>query len=239
MKLSVLTYNILFNQARTILKELVDRYKPDIICLQEVETTDSNLSKLNIENYKFADFSNSFIQFNRVFGLVTFYNEQTLAYIDSKNFSLSRSFMETLLFILRGPKNYRSVLKTEFQIKNNQKKIISYNIHLTAFGSNGARNKQIKETFSDLDINSCEPTIITGDFNYPYGRKKFEKLIQKFDLKEATNELFFTQESRILGLFPIKLKLDYILYKNITSLDTIRIAKRNSDHYPILSVFEV
>lgn len=240
MTLKVLTYNIYFNRAKNIIENIIDRHQPDIICLQEVETTEMNLKNLHFKNYGLADFSNSFIQFNRFFGLVTFYNKKRLKFIGSENFSLPRSVIETILLILRGPRNYRTVLKTEFYDRNNPRtKIVNYNIHLTAFGSNGTRLKQIQETFADMKIEEKCPTIITGDFNFPYGRRKFESLIKKYQLKEATNKLFFTQIGKLFGIIPIKLKLDYILFRNIRQIKTKRIAITNSDHFPIFSTFSI
>ena len=239
MKFSILTYNILFNRAKDSILELSKQYHPDIICLQESEAKDEDQNRLEENGYYLADFSNSFIKFGRIFGLATYFNANTLSFSSSTNFNLPRSFYETILLILRGNNNPRSVLKTDFVIREKNLKISVYNIHLTLISSNGSRLKQLKETLSDLTSDSKRPTIITGDFNYPYGRKKFEKLISEYGLQEATNSLFYTIEHRIFWFLRIKFKLDYILFKNMKHVETKRIQIRGSDHFPILSVFDL
>ncbi len=239
MTLRLLTCNALFNKAIADLNEVMKEINPDIVCLQEVNTSDENLKRLNGGLYQLADFSNSFIQFNQIFGLATYYNSKILSFVNSENFDLARSFTETLMMVFRMGRSERSVLKTEFISKNNNKKMTIYNIHCSSWGSNRARDKQIKKMLSDLDINSKDPIIIAGDFNYPYGRKKFEKIIASHNLNEATNNLFFTFEMKFLGFIPIRWKNDYVLYKNIKLLETKSIKIRSSDHYPIISTFEI
>jgi endonuclease/exonuclease/phosphatase (EEP) superfamily protein YafD len=107
------------------------------------------------------------------------------------------------------------------------------------WSTNSARNKQIAKILADIQNGSINPVLITGDFNYPYGRKKFEHLINKFGLKEATNNIFYTFEMKLLGFIPVKWKNDYILYRHIKCLETKRIKVRSSDHYPIISTFEI
>ncbi len=82
--------------------------------------------------------------------------------------------------------------------------------------------------------------MIAGDFNYPYGRKKFEETLKKYKLKEATDNIFFTSVQKILRILPVKLKLDYVLYnKHLKLVSNKRIDIRHSDHYPILTSFEI
>ena len=133
----------------------------------------------------------------------------------------------------------RTVLKTDFLFLPLKKKVTIYNLHLTPFATNGIRIKQLKETLNDIDNKSKNPIIITGDFNYPYGRKKFETLIHKFNLKEATNNIFHTIDIHIFWLFHYRVKLDYVLYKNIVNTFTKKIHIRQSDHFPILSIFKI
>ncbi|NMB84166.1 endonuclease/exonuclease/phosphatase family protein [Candidatus Roizmanbacteria bacterium] len=238
MEVSVLTYNILFNKASEQIKPLVQKYRPDIVCLQEIITTEENLQNLAFDQYQLADFSNSFFKFNKIFGVATYFNRQKLDLVRSESFNLPRSFLEGLLIVLRGGNNPRNVLKTKFRLKSG--KLISvYTVHLSPWGSNGIRFKQVKETLADLNKDTSETAIIAGDFNYPYGRKKFEKLIFASNLKEATNNIPYTLEAKSFPFMSIRLKLDYILYKNIDLIKTTRIDCRFSDHYPIFSVFDI
>lgn len=238
MAVSLLTYNVLYNRAWANIEKVLSLRRPDILSLQEIDTDEENLKQVERHGFKLADYSNSFIKFGKVFGLATFYNPETLEFVDSASLDLPRSYYEFLLLILRGGNNPRTVLKTEFTEKKSNKKVTCYNLHLSPLGTNGIRIKQIKATLDDLHIGNNQRVLISGDFNYPFRRKQFEEVIDKFSLKEATSNIFSTFDRRILKFFPIQLKLDYILYKNLDLVGTEKILIRNSDHYPIISEFK-
>ncbi len=238
MKLSVLTYNLHFHQAFSHLHTLLKKYKPDMVCFQEMETDEKGFADLEEEGYKLADYSNSFIRGTKVYCIATFYKADSLVMKNSECISLPRSFYEVILFLLRGNHSPRTVLKSEFLTPNN-KIITLYNLHLSPHATNGLRVKQIVRTLEDLKLDNKEQVIITGDFNYPYGRKKFEELIHKYDLAEATNNIHYTFEKYFFGLFSVKLKDDYILFKNLKAIETKKISETASDHYPVLSLFDI
>lgn len=238
MAISLLSYNVLYNSALTNFQTVLKSYHPDIVCLQEIDTDEQNLKKLEDYGYKLADYSNSFIKFGKIYGLATFYNPVNLEYIDSTSLSLPRSYYEFFLVLLGVENNPRTVLKTVFVHKGSNRKLVNYNLHLTAKGTNGIRMRQIKRTLDDLSINGSYPVLLAGDFNYPYQRKQFEEIIATHGLKEATNNIYTTYEGTWFKLFPMKLKLDYILYKNISLIKTEKLSHRDSDHFPILSQFE-
>lgn len=240
MTFSLLTYNLKLNKAAETTLELLNEYKPDIVCLQEIQTDDKNLKTIENTGYKLADYSNSFIRRGKVYGVTTFFNPDTFSIIKSNSFNLPTNFYQIISFILHGNKNPRTVLKNEFIHKKTKKKLDIYNIHLSPFATNQLRTKQIKNTLSDLSLISKEAVIIAGDFNYPYGRKRFEDQIKEYKLKEATNNINFTLEKKIIRNITIKLKLDYVLYKKLRIVSNEKIKNFNkSDHFPILSTFSV
>ncbi len=238
MKFSVLTYNLLFNQAFHELQNVINTSKPDVLFFQEINTDEQNLKQIEKFGYKLADFSNSFLRFNKVYGVATFYNPRVLNLSTSQSLNLPSSVYQIITFVLKGKKNPRTVLRNEFTFKKNGSRITTYNIHLTPLATNALRIKQIKNTFSDLHLSPKNHVVIAGDFNFPYGRKKFEDLIGVYGLKEATDNITYTLEKRILGVFQIKLKLDYVLYKNLYVTSNNMIQFKHSDHYPILTVFK-
>ncbi len=238
MNFSVLTYNLLYNRATKQLKKVLAACKPDLIFFQEMITGEEDLKLIENTGYKLADFSNSFIRRSgQIFGVATFYNPKVFKAIRSRSFDLPAGILEALIFILRKGEVPRTVLETEFVFKDSRKKLFAYNIHLSAAAMNTVRQKQIVNTFHELKLNKKNPTIIAGDFNYPYKRRDFQELINQHNLKEATKNLSFT--SHFFKIRPFKLKLDYILYKNLLSLETRRIDIKLSDHYPILSTFSL
>ena len=239
MIISLLTYNVWYSRALNNFHKLLEQCRPDIVCLQEIQTDNGEPSAIEQYGYKLADFSNSFIKFGKVYGLATFYNPKKLDFHESSSLPLPRSYYEFILAFLRGGNKPRTVLKTEFIIKKSGKTIAAYNLHLSPTGTNGIRTKQIKAALEDIHISDRNPVVIAGDFNYPYQRKQFEEIIGNYSLKEATNNIQSTYEERFLKIFPIKLKNDYILYKNLNLLKTEKMLCRDSDHFPIISEFEV
>lgn len=240
MVFSFVTYNVHFNLAYDYIKEIFEKEMADIVCLQEVITSEENLNKFSRSFFKLADFGNSFVQSGKIYGVATFYNPSVFKLVQSESFEISNGLREVLMTILSGGiKQPRTVLKTDFIHILTGKKISIYNIHFSAIATNGVRIKQLNETLEDLKNIKKQPLVLAGDFNYPYGRKKFEKLIHKYYLKEATDNIFFTIDTKIFYFFTYRVKLDYVLYKNLKKIETRKILVKHSDHLPILSKFEI
>ena len=259
MHFSLLTYNVLYNKAFEKLGTIIDISTPDIICLQEIDTKESNLINIEKFGYKLADFSNSFINLGKIYGVATFYNPRKVKFIESTTLQLPRSIYEIFLLVfrvLRGGNKPRTVLKTDFQL-NNGAKITIYNTHLTVISTNQARVKQIKTIVDFINNHTELPLIITGDLNYhPYARKRLEELMKKHNLQEATNNIDYTMKiaagklinynifqkitTRIIQMiFKDRFKLDYMFYKNLKMIETKRIDIEFSDHFPIVATFKV
>ena len=256
MQFSLLTYNTLLNDAQRGLHLIFKKYNPDIVCLQEVDTHEKNIEKIERLGFSLADYSNGFIKFGKVFGVATFYNPTSIKCTDTKSITLPRGLGEALAFILRvfkTQKKDRTVLKVDFLMDQKKKKVTIYNIHLSAHGTNGIRIKQLERTLNDIKRSSGSPTILVGDFNYPFGRKKLEELMQSHGFLEATDNISFTSDGKLLYYtfvekFLMKIlqffigkenKLDYIFYKNCKAISTIRINASYSDHFPLLAKFEI
>lgn len=255
MDFSLLTYNTLFNDAVAGLKKICEEKRPDIVCLQEIDTTEDTFRRIESLGYKLADYSNAFIKYGKIYGVATFYNPEKFDFEESKVIFLPKGILEVVTYILRvfktGLKN-RTVLKTDFVCMKKGCRLTVYNIHLTAHGTNHIRFKQIKTTLEDVKLNeTTDATILTGDFNYPIGRRKLEELLQTYQFKEATNKIFFTTEGAMMhftffeklfaGLFfrlmKHRLKLDYIFYKNLVSRSAEKVNVSYSDHYPVFAKF--
>ncbi len=256
MQFSLLTYNTLLNDAQKGLHTIFKKYTPDLVCLQEIDTNEKNIEKIERLGYELADYSNGFIKFGNVYGVATFIKAQTGRCVNSKSITLPRGIGEAIAFFIRifkTQKKDRTVLKTEFEMGSGKEKVIVYNIHLSAHGANGIRIKQLERTLSDIKRTSGSATILVGDFNYPFGRKKLEELMELHGFKEATNAIAFTTDGKLIyytffekilmKIFQFIIgkenKLDYIFYKNCKALSTIRIDAPLSDHFPLLAKFEI
>ena len=261
MKVSIISYNVLFHTAVSNLPSIVSEYQPDILCLQEVKTDDASLKNISKLGYALADFSNSFVRGETIFGIATFYNKKILTHLSSYPIFLPRSIYEFFLVFFRWGNSRRTVLKTEFRNLSSQKKITIFNVHFTPAGTNGARIKQIREALEHIPHpHKTESIIVAGDFNYvPYGRKKLEEMMQDKGLQEATSSIPFTfshyRAKQNAGFF-LKIffwltsaewwkeilwkqyKLDYIFYRNLQLQTVKRIDEVISDHFPIFARFK-
>ena len=261
MTLSLLTYNTLFNNAVNKLSEIIDSYHPDIICLQEALTDDQSINKIECLGYKMADYSNSFIKFGKIFGVITFYNPKNLEYNDSFKLDLGINigdFFFNFLRILLGYSQPKTILETNFAHKLTKKKISVCNVHLYVVGSNGLRINHIDKALRSINQSIKESLIIVGDFNYfPYKRRSLEKMMSKFGLKEATanirQTIKFSESGKfekfnlfqrfalpfINKFFVKQIKTDYSFYRGLKLIKTERIESQLSDHYPIISTFKI
>lgn len=257
MKLTLLTYNTLFNQAFSETIEIIKKNQPDIVCLQEVDTKEVNLNRLEINGYRLADFANCFIDFGQIWGVATYYNSKTIRFINSKSIPLIEGFYELLKTVLRIFKHKeirRTILKTNFFLKSVNKKLTVYNIHLSAISLNQLRLRQLNMIdFADFEEKGS--IIMTGDFNFPVQRKKLERMMDRYQLKEATKNLYYTakylgpRQFRFTFLYRLfaqlmrkfwtdEVKLDYIFYRGIKNLITKRLDMGLSDHFPIMAEFQ-
>jgi endonuclease/exonuclease/phosphatase family metal-dependent hydrolase len=261
MNLSLLTYNTLFNNAVSKLNEVVDIYHPDIICLQEALTDDISVQKIEKLGYKMADYSNSFVKFGIIFGVITFYNPSSLVYKESVELKLGTNPIEYLLYFLRiilGHKNQaRTILETDFIHKFTKKKISICNVHLYVVGTNDLRIKHIDSILKSINLSGKKQLILVGDFNYfPYKRRNLEKMMIKYNLHEATanirQTMKFTKDGKfekynffqrfllfINKFFVRQIKTDYSFYRGLKLIKTERIESETSDHYPIISYFSI
>jgi len=236
MKFVLLTYNINFNQALAKLPLLLDELKPDIVTLQELNTLDDSIAFVEKCGYTLADFSHSMSRRNSLFGIATFYKKDTFTMNKSSTITLPFGAKEVIDFIIRRTFQKRTVLRTEFTSVKGQLLTI-YNMQLSAYAGNGLRMRQLRKTLQTLG--SLEnPIIIVGDLNFPVGRKAFEEEFHKYGFKEATYKIFDTFRSNI-RIFPFSLKLDYVLYKNMKQISTLKVPVRYSDHFPLLTSCEI
>lgn len=261
MNLSLLTYNTLFNNATNKIDLIIDKYHPDIVCLQEALTDDKNIKNIEKFGYKIADYSNSFVKFGQFFGVITFYNQKTIAYKNSSTLNLGTNLVEYFFYLFQvilGYNKPKTILRSDFIHRLTKKKVSVCNVHLYVIGRNEDRIRHINNALKSINLSSKEPLIIVGDFNYlPYKRKGLEKMMAKYGLREATANIRqtvkFTLDGKFekfnlfqrLSLFFInkfvtkQIKIDYCFYRGLKLKKTEKIEAQFSDHYPILSTFKI
>jgi endonuclease/exonuclease/phosphatase family metal-dependent hydrolase len=194
---------------------------------------------------------------------VTFYNPNRFSVINNSYFAFFPNFLNRFLSAIfnffTNTKERRAVLENTLYDPLAKKSITIYNNHFPVLNTNGAKLKALKNLFDFYQIKKKKIAIITGDFNYfPYGRKRLEKLISYYDLKEGTKNISYTilynfKNKKIAKTYPLigrilakifsflftdRLKIDYIFYKGFKLVNSKRINVDFSDHYPILSIFD-
>ncbi len=151
MNFSFLTYNTLFNKAFENFNLIIKKCLPDIICLQEVDISSRNLEKIKRFGYKLADYSGTFIKFGKGFGVVTYYNEKKFKLIDTHTLKVGFNLSELLFVIpqlILGINKPKTILRTDFVCKANNKRIAICNSHLIVVASNSIRVKHINKALS-------------------------------------------------------------------------------------------
>ncbi len=237
--IKLLTFNIYFGRAVTEVVLLIKKHHPDVICLQEFEINDHSIKEIEKTGYHLADYSHSFFKFFKFFGIATFYNPQTVTYSNGISINLSKSLYEFLLLVFGMSKGGgRTVLKTVFTRKDTNTVFSVYNLHLTAMqATNRTRDRQISTLMDYVQQDENKQVLITGDFNYAYKRKNFEETFLQNGLSEVTTDIDYTCVTRVLGLFNLRVKLDYILCRGCGSHPVERLDREKSDHYPLLASF--
>ena len=192
------------------------------------------LALLSDKGYILAAHSEAFKKKHGIYSVATFYKEGAVTIHESSTIFLPRGLWEIYELIWRGFSR-RPVISTHFSIKDRQ--ISLFNVHLSPFSANSLRNKQLYKMLEEAYL-ANNPTIILGDFNYPYNRSNLESLFTKYGFKEATTNIFHTFYKTI-RILPIKFKLDYVFYKNFENVETKRIQAFTTDHTPIIATFRI
>lgn len=240
MKLKLLTYNLLYGFALPDAKKLIEEEKPDIICVQELPTDKKKLMYLAKPPYELACWTNSFVKFWSLFGIAVYLNKETCSLIDNQDCSLPESTYDFWVYLSQGLNITRRFSESKILFKPSNKEFYLYNTHLTHLSFAEHRLTQIQRIFEDMEasVDKKTPVLITGDLNLYNGKPELERMMTKFNLKEATSNLAYTFQHRVL-FWTWKTKLDYIMYRNLEVVSTKRFDKGSSDHHPVMSEFEL
>lgn len=236
-KIRVLTTNLYFNADRAHLYDLVAREQPDILALQEFCTTEKELKKLDeLKGYSVAGFSHNYIRKSVPYGICTVYKSSTLKVKKHFESRLAVGLSEFFIMLFRGRKS-RSVMHTIFETTD-RNELSFVNVHLSPYGSNAIRKKQLSLILEKY-CKGNRSTVIAGDFNFPYRRQHLEELVSRYQFKEATDGIRHTFIKKWMWIVVIRFKLDYVFYRACEHIRTERLSRVLSDHYPLISEFEL
>lgn len=216
--MKVLSYNLRKHAAAGELAELVDRWEPNVVCLQEADVDDL---PRRVHGLRLAAATDR----NRL-GLAVYYRENTYRYIDSASLGLKKSLHDMVL----RPAHER-VLGVQLHHIDAGHEVTMASFHaapLTAL--NSLRRSQITSALQALEqLGPGTPTLMVGDYNYPVFKERLGDRVREhgYDLTLSDSRTY-TRYRFFKGHY------DFVTSRLLT-IDAIRtLPQGTSDHLPIL-----
>ncbi|WP_065570924.1 endonuclease/exonuclease/phosphatase family protein [Microbacterium oleivorans] len=216
--ITVVSYNLRKHAAAGELTELVGRYDVDVLCLQEVDTTDM---PERIGGLVLADATRS----NRL-GLAIYYRENGFRPGASKTFSLKKSLHDIVL----KPADERMLGLSLHDIDSGIDFIVSsfHAAPLTAL--NSLRRHQIRAALRELStLGKGAPILMVGDFNYPVFKENLGQVI-----RESGYELSLSDARTYTRYKFFKGYYDFATSSGFEIEQVKTLPQGASDHLPIL-----
>lgn len=214
--INIVSYNLYHNNASSELEYLAEEYDVDIFCLQEADSAELPET---VGGLKIAGTTDK----NRL-DLVIYYNPSKFRVKETKAFVLERSTHDLIM----SPSNQR-LLAAKLVSKNSSKPLVVASFHGAPLTDiNRKRRRQIREAHTVLrEFGGDDPTIMTGDYNYPFFKKNLEKIIGLQGYEMALSDKF-TYARALPGRY------DFVTYSDALIKEVITLPRGLSDHRPIL-----
>ena len=210
----------------TEFKELIEKYTPEIILLQECQFQKGLENILHFEHYGFIfapNFSDVFK--NRHSGVLTASraNHQSVAVIRTHAFEP----------LIKVPKIF---LSTTYALESERETLLVLNIHAINFVGFWKFISQVQQL--EYSIGSHRgPIILSGDFN-TWNKKRSRILDQILTACGLEKVQFDDQHAKNIKTFLFNIPLDHIYYKGLKIDRSAEALKtRSSDHNPLLVKF--
>jgi len=214
----VISYNLRKNRASTELVTLVEQFDPNILCLQEADTSalPAELGRLHL-----ADSTSR----NRL-GLALYYSRERFEAVETKAFELKKSLHDRVL----TPAHER-LIGTRLIDQRDDRELVVASFHaapLTAL--NSLRRHQIKTAHEQLrELGPGLPTLMVGDYNYPIFKDNLNERMLKsgYDLT-LSDKRTYTRYKFFRGHFDLATSIGL-------EIDSVKTLPRGtSDHLPIM-----
>jgi endonuclease/exonuclease/phosphatase family metal-dependent hydrolase len=197
---------------------LAERFRADVMCLQEVDTT--NMPEY-IDHLHLADSTKR----NRL-GLAVYYDRKRFTAGETKAFELKKSMHDRVL----TPAHER-LIGTRLVDNEDGHELVVASFHaapLTAL--NSLRRKQISAAYTQLrTLGEGLPTLMVGDYNYPIFKKNLTVHVAEsgYDLS-LSDQRTYTRYKVFRGHY------DFVTSSGM-GIDSVETLPRGvSDHKPIL-----
>ncbi|HEX5797630.1 MAG TPA: endonuclease/exonuclease/phosphatase family protein [Candidatus Saccharimonadales bacterium] len=217
-KLNIISYNLKYHKASKELSGLVNRYKTDVLCIQECysEQLPNRLGDLILAEKT---------RFNRL-GLAIYYRAERFSLRQTKSYPLKKSVYDRLF----SPAEERLLVTKLFDHASRQEFLVG-SFHAThIIATNRVRRHQIKTAHNTLKLLSGNsPAIMVGDYNYPLFKKGLKIFIERngYNLTLSDKPTYYLSKM-------IRSHLDWATSVN-TQIERVKtLPKGISDHAPIL-----
>ena len=214
----VISYNLRKNRASSELVELVDHFNPNLLCLQECDTS---VLPTEVGALHLADSTSR----NRL-GLALYYSRDRFTAVETRAFELKKSLHDRVL----TPAHER-LLGTRLIDGVDDRELVVASFHaapLTAL--NSLRRHQIKTAREQLrELGPGLPTLMVGDYNYPIFKDHLNErmLASGYDLT-LSDKRTYTRYKFFRGHFDLATSVGL----DIDSVKTL--PRGSSDHLPIM-----
>ncbi|GGR31106.1 MULTISPECIES: endonuclease/exonuclease/phosphatase family protein [Agromyces] len=214
----IISYNLRKHRAISELAALDERYSPDAICLQEVDT--AGLAE-DIGRMQLAHSTTG----NRL-GLAMYYRPDRLLPRDVRAFALKKSLHDRVL----RPAHER-LLAVRFDDLEHDRELTIASFHaapLTAL--NSLRRAQINAALGELQLLGPNlPALMVGDYNYPVFK---DNLAEK--VREAGYELTLSDRHTYTRYRYFRGHFDFATSAGLVLRSIETLPRGESDHLPIL-----
>lgn len=214
----VISYNLRENHASGELVALVDRFDPDVLCLQECGATGlpQRIGGLRLAGATLR---------NRL-GLALYYREERFSLLATEAFALKKSLHDHVL----APADERLV-GTRLRDEDAGREVVMASFHaapLTAL--NSLRRAQIQAAHDRLrELGASAPTLMVGDYNYPWFHKSLRARMVEAGLElSLSDEMTYARYRYFRGHFDFATSVGLA----IDGVQTLPAGA--SDHRPIL-----
>lgn len=214
----VISYNLRENHASGELVSIVDRFDPDVLCLQECGATGlpDNIGGLHLAGATLK---------NRL-GLALYYRRARFTLVAAESFALKKSLHDHVL----APADER-LIGTRLVDEVEEREVVMASFHaapLTAF--NSLRRAQINAAHERLrDLGSSAPTLMVGDYNYPWFHKSLRaRMVQAGYELSLADQMTYARYRYFKGHF------DFATSVGLEIDEVHTLPAGASDHRPIM-----
>ena len=217
-RVKVVSYNLRKHRAVNELAALDERYSPDLICLQECDTTDlpQHIGRLELASSTSG---------NRL-GLAVYYRPDRFEFRIVRSFALKKSLHDHIL----RPAHERLVGVRLLDLEHDREVVVAsfHAAPLTAL--NSLRRHQIKSALALLQILGPNlPTLMVGDYNYPVFKDNLAEKVREVGYELTLSDArTYTRYKFFRGHFDLATSVGL----DIRSVETL--PRGSSDHLPIL-----